>query len=105
MRFAKLSALLIGGMLFLGCQDVTPLEQVVKSRVMVHKGMSEAQVQKILKVTPDEVSQVGNYELWIYKGIIEKDEKSTFNDYIIKFKDGKVIYTGYFNCKLPKVEE
>ena len=105
MKSIKLIFLSISISLFLGCQDTTPLEEVVKNRIMVQKGMNKTDVQKILKVTPDEVSQIGNYELWIYKGIITKDDKSTFNDYIIKFKDGKVVYTGYFNCKLPKIEE
>jgi len=100
------SLLVSMGILFSGCgSDLTNLEQVVKSRYAITKGMTKSQVNSILKAEPDEISQVGDYELWIYKGITERDDKKYFNDFVVKFVDGKVAYTGFFKCKLPKLED
>ena len=100
------SLLVSMGILFSGCgSDLTNLEQVVKSRYAITKGMTKAQVNSILKAEPDEISQVGDYELWIYKGVTKSDDKKYFNDFVIKFVDGKVAYTGFFKCKLPKLED
>jgi len=89
--------------LFIGCSEQPGLKQVVSKRPLIVKGMSKAKVSQTLKVDPDEVSQVGDVELWVYKGILG-EKKRTFNDFIIKFKNDKVVYTGFFKCKLPKEE-
>jgi len=89
--------------LFIGCQEQPGLSQVISKRPLITKGMPKDKVLNTLKVDPDEISQVGNVEVWIYKGVVGKESK-TFNDFIIKFKNNKVIYTGFFKCKLPKEE-
>jgi len=100
------SLLVVGSLVLSGCSGDSELtlSQVVKHRYSVEKGMNKAQVQKILKKDPDEISQVGNYELWIYKGITEKENGNYFNDFVVKFVDGKVAYIGFFKCKLPETE-
>ena len=107
MKKLVISSLLVGmGVIFSGCgSDLTQLDKVVQSRYVITKGMTKSQVNSILKTEPDEISQVGNYELWIYKGITERDDKKYFNDFVVKFVDGKVAYTGFFKCKLPKIED
>ena len=107
MKKLVISSLLVGmGVIFSGCgSDLTQLDKVVQSRYAITKGMTKSQVNSILKTEPDEISQVGNYELWIYKGITERDDKKYFNDFVVKFVDGKVAYTGFFKCKLPKIED
>jgi len=90
---------------FIGCGEQPTLSKVISKRSAIEKGMTKAQVKKILKVEPDEISQVGNVEVWIYKGVLgNEDEGKTFNDFIVKFKNNKVIYTGFFRCKLPTEE-
>jgi len=106
MKLLKVMGILLSGVLFFGCEgDTVTTPKVVEKRVSVQKGMTKDQVRKILQIEADEISQVGNYELWIYKKIEEKNGQKVFSDYIIKFVDGKVAYTGYFKCKLPNVEE
>jgi len=107
MKKIVLGSLLVAGSLLLsGCggDDGLVLSSVVKHRYSIQKGMNKNQVQNILKHDPDEISQVGNYELWIYKGIIDKENGNYFNDFVVKFVDGKVAYTGFFKCKLPEME-
>jgi hypothetical protein len=107
MKKIILSSLLVGlGLVFTGCgQTVSHLNDVVQARYAITKGMTKAQVHNILKQEPDEISQVGNYELWIYKGIIHKNDINYFNNFVVKFVDGKVAYTGFFKCKLSNIEE
>ena len=101
----KKIVLLVGILfLFTACGEQPPLKKVIDKRVSITKGMSKSQVKSILGVEPDEISQVGDTTLWIYKGVLGEDEEKTFNDFIIKFKDNKVVYTGFFRCKLPKEE-
>lgn len=91
-------------LLFLvGCNHQPPLKKVVNKRFNITKGMTKVQVQKTLQVKPDEISTVGNTTIWIYKGILGNEQKR-FNDFIIKFINNKVAYTGFFQCKLPKEE-
>jgi hypothetical protein len=108
MKKIILSSLLVASTLILsGCggDSGLSLSNVVKHRYSIKKGMTKEQVQNILKTEPDEISQVGNYELWIYKGIVEKGDNKAFNDFVVKFVDGKVAYTGFFKCNLPEIEE
>lgn len=100
----KLFPLFATILLFIACGGQPPLKKVISKRVVITKGMTKAEVRKILKIEPDEISQVGNTTLWIYKGVLTNDDTKTFNDFIIKFKNNKVIYTGFFRCKLPKEE-
>jgi len=105
MKLVKIVGIIVAGTLFFGCQENAPAPKVYEKRVAVQKGMTPAQVQGILQTEPDEISQVGNYEMWIYKKIIKKNGQKVFSNYIVKFVDGKVAYTGYFKCKLPNIEE
>jgi hypothetical protein len=107
MNKVLLVGLFVVSSLFLsGCNnEVSNLQQIISKRVVIQKGMTKLEVQAILKDEPDEISQVGGYEMWIYKGMINKNDVTTFNNYIVKFVDGKVAYTGFFKCKLPKVED
>jgi len=97
--------------LFIGCgsgPSVPNLNQVTKKGlVSIKKGMTQAQVMKILKREPDTIQKIGNYELWIYEGVVTNEETGTkrYKNFTIKFENGKVDYTGYFGCKLPKTEE
>ena len=105
MKLVKILGIVVAGTLFFGCQEEAPKPKAYEKRLSVQKGMTKEQVQNILQVEADEVSQVGNYEMWIYKKIVEKNGERVFSNYIVKFVDGKVAYTGYFKCKLPNIEE
>jgi len=97
------------GLYFIGCggNQIT-LDQVTKKGLtQIHNGMTKAEVLKILKKEPDTIQKVGNYELWIYEGVVVNDDtdERRYKNFSIKFNNGKVDYTGYFGCKLPKVED
>jgi len=94
---------------FIGCgTDQVTIDKVAKKGLTdIHKGMTKKEVMKVLQQEPDTIQKIGNYELWIYEGISKDKDKeiSRYKNFSIKFKDGKVDYTGYFGCKLPKTEE
>ena len=97
-------------MLLSGCGDtVITLNDVTKNGLTkIENGMTKSQVEKILKKEPDTIQKVGNYELWIYEGEVtdkNNEDLKRYKNFTVKFKNGKVDYTGYFGCKLAKVED
>ena len=97
-------------MLLSGCGDnIVTLNDVTKNGLTkIEKGMNKSQVEKILKKEPDTIQKVGNYELWIYEGVVADkadEDLKRYKNFTVKFKDGKVDYTGYFGCKLPEMED
>jgi len=97
-------------MLLSGCgDDKITLNDITKNGLSkLEKGMTKEQVTKILKSEPDTVQKVGNYELWIYEGVVQdkkNEDLSRYKNFTVKFKDGKLDYTGYFGCKLAQVED
>ena len=82
-------------------------DAITKGNMYVKKGMSKEKVFEIIKLEPSVIERIGDYELWIYEGTFpnENSKGRKYKNLVIKFKDGKVIYTAYFNCKLPKLEE
>ena len=103
------SLIVVGSLFFTGCggSDIPSLNEVTKKGMVISNGMTKAEVMKLLKREPDNIVKVGNYELWTYEGVIvnEDTEIRRYKNLTIKFKNGKVDYTGYFACKLPKIEE
>ena len=102
------SLIVLGSLFFTGCggSDVPSLNEVTKKGMVISKGMTKAKVMEILKREPDSIQKVGDFELWTYEGVVTNDDtkESRYKNLTIKFKDGKVDYTGYFACKLPKTE-
>ena len=103
------SIVVVGALLLTGCgSDKVTLNSVMKKGMVLTKGMSKAQVQKLLKREADSTQKVGNIELWTYEGIVVNPDDETqrrYKNLTIRFKNGVVDYIGYFGCKLPKVED
>ena len=103
------SLVVFGALLFTGCgSDKVTLNQAIQKGMVLDKGITKAQVMKILKREPDSVQKVGNIELWTYEGIVtnpDDEEAKKYKNLTIRFKNSKIDYVGYFDCKLPKVED
>jgi outer membrane protein assembly factor BamE (lipoprotein component of BamABCDE complex) len=103
------SMVVIGALFLTGCgSDKVTLNQAITKGMILTKGMTKAQVMKTLGREPDSVQKVGNIELWTYEGIVTNPDDDTLRKYknlTIRFNNGVVDYTGYFGCKLPKVED
>ncbi|RUM58624.1 MAG: hypothetical protein DSY59_05515 [Persephonella sp.] len=109
-KFTYLSVIFIFGLvLFSSCGEtrIALDEAISKGNFYVKKGMSKKKVLEIINVEPTTVERIGDYELWIYEGVFNNPDLNIrkYKNLVIKFKNDKVIYTAYFNCKLPKVED
>jgi hypothetical protein len=94
--------------LFTGCgvDKNLPLSEAVKGSFAVTNGMTMEEVSKVIKMEPTGREKIGDVVVYRYEGNTisgEDDEKVTYNNVIIKFKDGKVINSGTFSCDVPKV--
>lgn len=94
---------------FTGCggDDQPNLADGVKGSFSINKGMTMQEVDKIMKIEPTGKEKVGDIVIYRYEGNTRTGEdetlKVTYNNVIIKFKDGKVITSGTFSCDVPQV--
>ena len=103
------SLAVLATIIFTGCgDDKVTLEQVIQKKGEIKKGMTSAQVRALLKRGPDDEAEIGEYDFWTYEGVVVNPDDETDKKYknlIIRFKNDKVDYKGYFGCKLPSVKE
>lgn len=106
-KLLKISVgVMFGAVLFIGCgEPVFTLNNAMEKGFDIKQGMTRKQVKHILKLEPTLKKRDGDFEVWIYEGEFtnENTGKTKYKNITIKFKNGKVIYPGYFECPVPKV--
>jgi hypothetical protein len=94
---------------FTGCGDDNQpkLSDAVKGSFTITNGMSMDEVNKLMKIEPTDREKIGDIVIYRYEGNTQSGEdetlKITYNNVIVKFKDGKVINSGTFSCNVPQV--